>query len=53
MPPMLFTWLAEAHAMLGQPAEERNCLAEAARIVETTEERVSKLSCCIGCRAIC
>ena len=38
--PMLFTWLAEAHAMLGQPAEARNCLAEAARIVETTDERV-------------
>jgi predicted ATPase len=37
--PMLFTWLAEAHAMLGQPAEELKCLAEAARIVETTEER--------------
>ena len=39
--PMLLTWLAEAYAMLGQPAEGRNCLAEAARIVETTEERVS------------
>ena len=39
---MLFTWLAEAHAMLGQPAEERNCLAEAAQIVETTEERVDE-----------
>ena len=38
--PMLLTWLAEAYAMLGQPAEARNCLAEAARIVETTEERV-------------
>jgi tetratricopeptide (TPR) repeat protein len=37
--PMLFTWLAETHALLGQPAEERNCLAEVARIVETTEER--------------
>ena len=35
--PMLLTWLAEAHAMLGQPAEARNCLAEAARIVETTD----------------
>ena len=38
--PILFTWLAEAHAMLGQPAEARDCLAEAAQIVETTEERV-------------
>jgi len=36
----VFTWLAEAYAMLGQPAEERNSLAEAARIVETTDERV-------------
>ena len=51
--PLLLTWLAEAHAMLGQPAEALNCLAEAARIVETTEERVVKLNCCIGCRAIC
>ena len=39
---MLFTWLAEAYAMLGQPAEALNCLAEAARIVETTDERVSR-----------
>jgi tetratricopeptide (TPR) repeat protein len=40
--PMVLTWLAEAHAMLGQPAEERDCLSEAARIVETTDERVSE-----------
>ena len=40
--PMLLTWLAEAYAMLGQPAEELNCLAEAAQIVETTEERVGE-----------
>ena len=38
--PILFTWLAEAHAMLGQPGEARDYLAEAARIVETTEERL-------------
>ncbi|MFL5280701.1 MAG: hypothetical protein ACJ8AW_06800 [Rhodopila sp.] len=38
--PILFTWLAEAHGLLGQAAEARNCLAEAARVVETTEERV-------------
>jgi predicted ATPase len=31
--------LAEAHAMLGQPVEGLNCLAEAARIIETTDER--------------
>jgi tetratricopeptide (TPR) repeat protein len=29
--------LAEVHAMLGQPIEQQNCLAEAARIVETTD----------------
>jgi predicted ATPase len=40
--PMLFTWLAEAHAMLGRSAEARSCLAEAALIVETTDERVSQ-----------
>jgi len=39
---MLFTWLAEAYAMLGQPTEARNYLAETARIVETTEERVNE-----------
>jgi tetratricopeptide (TPR) repeat protein len=40
--PLLFTWLAEAYAILGQPVEERNCLAEAARIIETSDERVSE-----------
>ena len=39
---MLFTWLAEAYALAGRAAEERNCLAEAARIVEATDERVSE-----------
>jgi predicted ATPase len=37
--PHLFTGLAEAHARLGQPVEGLNCLAEAAGITETTEER--------------
>jgi len=37
---ILLTWLAEAHAKLGQPDEEWTCLAEAARVVETNEERV-------------
>jgi tetratricopeptide (TPR) repeat protein len=37
--PTLLTWLAEAHAMLGHSAEERTCLAEAARIIGTTQER--------------
>jgi len=36
----LFIWLAEAYAMLGQPDESRNSIAEAALIVETTDERV-------------
>jgi len=40
--PMLLTWLAEAHAMLGQPAKARSYLAEAAHVVEATEERVSE-----------
>jgi class 3 adenylate cyclase/tetratricopeptide (TPR) repeat protein len=35
-----FMWLAEAYGMLGRPAEGVNCLAEAERIIETTEERV-------------
>jgi tetratricopeptide (TPR) repeat protein len=38
--PMLFTWLAEAYLMLGQPTGAWKCVAEAARVVETTEERV-------------
>jgi Flp pilus assembly protein TadD len=37
--PLLLTWLAEAHIMLGQPGEGLKCLAEAAQITETTEER--------------
>jgi tetratricopeptide (TPR) repeat protein len=40
--PVLFTWLAIGHARLGQPTEARNCLAEAARIIETTEGRVGE-----------
>ncbi len=40
--PVLFTWLADAHAMLGQSTEEQNCRAEATRIVETTEERMDE-----------
>ncbi len=35
----LFASLAVAHASLGQPDEARDCLAEAARIIGTTEER--------------
>ena len=40
--PMVFTWLAEAYAMLGQPAEAVIYLAEAARLVENTDERISE-----------
>jgi class 3 adenylate cyclase/tetratricopeptide (TPR) repeat protein len=35
----LFTWLAEAHAKLGQHAEARDCFAKAAHIIETKDER--------------
>jgi predicted ATPase len=34
--------IAEAHAKLRRPAEGLNCLAEAAQIIETTEERYSE-----------
>ena len=34
-----FMWLAEARAMLGQPIEGLNYLAEAVQIIETTGER--------------
>ena len=37
--PYLFMGLAEAYTMSGQPIEGLNCLAVAARIIETTEER--------------
>jgi tetratricopeptide (TPR) repeat protein len=40
--PTVLTSLAMAHAMLGQQAEALDCLAEAARIVETTEERMGE-----------
>jgi predicted ATPase len=35
-------WLAEAYALLGQPVEGLNCLAEAAQIIEATEERLDE-----------
>ena len=37
--PMLLVWLAETYCMLGQPIEGLQCLAEAAQIIQTTEER--------------
>jgi predicted ATPase len=38
--PLLLTWLAETYAKLGQPAEERKYLAEAAKFVEDTDQRM-------------
>jgi predicted ATPase len=38
--PMLLMFLAEAYAMLGHLVEGLKCLAEAAQIIETTEERI-------------
>jgi tetratricopeptide (TPR) repeat protein len=35
----LHTPLARAYAMLGRSEEKRNCLVEAARLIETTDER--------------
>jgi class 3 adenylate cyclase/tetratricopeptide (TPR) repeat protein len=40
--PRLLMGIGEAHAMLGRPAEGLNCLAEAARILEITDERVNE-----------
>ena len=40
--PQLLTWLAEAYAVLGQPAEAMKCPAEAARIIDATEERYAE-----------
>jgi predicted ATPase/class 3 adenylate cyclase len=36
--PWLVTLLADAHGICGQPVRGLNCLTEAARIIETTEE---------------
>jgi predicted ATPase len=40
--PLVFMWLAEACAVLGLPLEGLNHLAEAALIIETTDERVDE-----------
>ncbi len=37
--PMALAWQADAHAVLRQPEEGLNCLAEAAQIIERTGER--------------
>ncbi|HEY4043019.1 MAG TPA: adenylate/guanylate cyclase domain-containing protein [Rhodopila sp.] len=39
---VLLTRLAQVHALLGQPEESKNCLAEAAQIFETTDERLGE-----------
>ncbi|WP_247517018.1 adenylate/guanylate cyclase domain-containing protein [Bradyrhizobium sp. 190] len=39
---IVLMWLAEAYAMIAQPSDGLNCLAEAARMIETTEERTSE-----------
>jgi predicted ATPase len=41
--PTLLMSLAEAHAMLGQPGEGLNCLAEASQIIEATDERLDEV----------
>ena len=40
--PLLLTWAAEAYALLGRSTEAQSCLAEAARFIEATGERVSE-----------
>ena len=40
--PQLFNWLAEAYTVLGQPDEALKCLGEAARVIDTTEERYAE-----------
>jgi predicted ATPase len=40
--PRLLIWIADAHAMLGEPDEALNCLAETAQIIATTEERADE-----------
>src|SRR5260370_40041949 len=40
--PMLRMLLAEAYAVLAQPREGLNCLADAAQIIDATEERLDE-----------
>jgi tetratricopeptide (TPR) repeat protein len=40
--PLLLMALADTHALLGRHADALNCLREAQRIIETTEERVNE-----------
>jgi predicted ATPase len=41
--PIQLTWLAQAHAELGQTAEGLICLSEAARLIEASDERVTEV----------
>jgi tetratricopeptide (TPR) repeat protein len=40
--PHALMWLAEANAMIGLPVEGLNCLAQAAKIIESNEERLDQ-----------
>jgi predicted ATPase/class 3 adenylate cyclase len=40
--PSMLTRVAEAYARIGQPAEGLTCLAEAAQIIESTDERMEE-----------
>ena len=40
--PSMLTSAAEAYARLGQPVESLNCLAEAAQIIESTDQRIAE-----------
>ena len=51
--PRLLASLANVCATLGRPAEAWDYLAEAARLIEATDERSMKLRCCMRCRATC
>ncbi len=39
---LVFIWIAEAHAKLGQNSEGLDCLAEAAKLAEATDERLGE-----------
>ena len=41
-PRTLLMMLAGAYARLGKPIDGLNCLAEAAQIIETTDERIQR-----------
>ena len=51
--PGLFTWLARAYAMLGQPAEDATASPRLRGSSRPPTSESAKPSCCIGCRATC